>query len=505
MTKHFRPLLAASTVAMMASAPAAFADVTASDVLSQWKDYVARSGQTLTTGSEDMSGNVLTVTDMSFKQDTPEMSLDVTMDSVTFTENGDGTVSIAMPDSYPIVIDIMPPDEDPVKVTASVQSQGMMVTVSGTPEEMSYAYSADSLSVMLDQIDAPNAKDMTVDASVKLSGVDGTYDIGSGAVAAFTSTMAASGFDLTLDMDVPSEKGALKLAMTASDLSMTSDGTMPEGVDYQDMTAALGAGFAFTGGMKLSNLSQDFEFKDGADTMSGTSTAETGSLDMAMSSDGLSYKTAGTVLDMTLSGSSIPLPQVHLTMAETGFGITMPVTKSDTPKDLGLLLRLVDLTVPEEIWGMADPGGALPHDPATLILDLKGTGNWLIDIMSPDAGKGMSPGGMPGELHTLDIDEMELTAVGASLTGTGGFTFDNEDLMTWGGMPAPDGSVNLKLVGGNALIDKLVAMGIVPQDQAMGAKMMMGMFAKPAGEDTMTSEIKVTKDGHIFANGQQLQ
>ena len=30
-----------------------------------------------------------------------------------------------------------------------------------------------------------------------------------------------------------------------------------------------------------------------------------------------------------------------------------------------------------------------------------------------------------------------MTAAGASLTGSGDFTFDNTDLMTWGGMPAP--------------------------------------------------------------------
>ena len=42
-------------------------------------------------------------------------------------------------------------------------------------------------------------------------------------------------------------------------------------------------------------------------------------------------------------------------------------------------------------------------------------------------------------IHSLDVDELQLTVAGADLTGTGAFTFDNEDMMTWGGMPAPDG------------------------------------------------------------------
>ena len=51
-----------------------------------------------------------------------------------------------------------------------------------------------------------------------------------------------------------------------------------------------------------------------------------------------------------------------------------------------------------------------------------------------------------------------------------------------------------------------MAMGLVPADQMMGARMMLGMFAKVVeGEpDTMTSSLEF-KDKHFFANGMQLQ
>ena len=55
-------------------------------------------------------------------------------------------------------------------------------------------------------------------------------------------------------------------------------------------------------------------------------------------------------------------------------------------------------------------------------------------------------------------------------------------------------------------MDKLVAMGLLPQDQAMGARMMLGLFARPGeGEDTLVSKIEVSGDGAISANGQRLQ
>jgi hypothetical protein len=73
-------------------------------------------------------------------------------------------------------------------------------------------------------------------------------------------------------------------------------------------------------------------------------------------------------------------------------------------------------------------------------------------------------------------------------------------------MPAPTGAANIKLVGANGLMDKLVAMGLLPEDQAMGARMMMGLFAVPGeGDDTLTSKLEVTADGQVLANGQRLK
>ena len=104
-------------------------------------------------------------------------------------------------------------------------------------------------------------------------------------------------------------------------------------------------------------------------------------------------------------------------------------------------------------------------------------------------------------LKTLLVD-----AAGAKLSGTGDFTFDNTDLATFGGVPRPTGAVDLQLAGANGLLDKLVAMGLLPQEQAMGARMMMGLFAVPGeAEDTLSSKIEINDQGHVLANGQRIQ
>ena len=94
---------------------------------------------------------------------------------------------------------------------------------------------------------------------------------------------------------------------------------------------------------------------------------------------------------------------------------------------------------------------------------------------------------------------------GAELTGEGAFTFDNTDLVTFGGMPAPTGKLDLRLVGGNALMEKLVTLGILSAEDVMGANMMLSMFANPGpGEDEMSSTLEF-KDKGFYANGQRLQ
>lgn len=152
---------------------------------------------------------------------------------------------------------------------------------------------------------------------------------------------------------------------------------------------------------------------------------------------------------------------------------------------------------------MADPTGQLPQDPATLIIDTAGSIRLLQDFSTA-----ATPGEVPPapELHSLSLREIQLKMVGADLTGNGDVTFDLTDTTTFGGVPAPTGVLNFNLVGGNGLLEKLAAMGLVPQDQLMGVRMMMGMFATMStdGSDSMSSQVEFKNKG-LFVNGQQLQ
>ena len=107
----------------------------------------------------------------------------------------------------------------------------------------------------------------------------------------------------------------------------------------------------------------------------------------------------------------------------------------------------------------------------------------------------------PGEINSLDVNRLRFALAGAELTGDAAFVFDNST-----GMPQPEGTANLAITGINRLIDALVGMGMIPEEQAMGARMMLSLFAKPGEtEDSLVSTIEFKADGSIYSNGQRIK
>jgi hypothetical protein len=502
MTK-FQQLLHASALALAASASAAFADVTAEDVWAQWQTWLGQGGQTVTVGSEQKSGSTLTVSDVKVAMDMPEATMNGTLSTLTFTENGDGTVTVGLPAEYPVSVTMRPAGQPEGTMTLVVRQTGLTTIASGDPANISYAIAGQEFAVDLKASEPGGDQPMDMTMTFTVGGISGNYTVASGEPMTFTSSANAASVASDLDMSEPGGAGTVAMNGSFSNVTSSSSGTLPVGVDFADMSAVMAAGFAVSGTMNYGAGTYDFNFDDAGEQAAVQGSAASGGLDFSMSPDGMSYETRSTGVDVNVSGAG--MPPIAAQLAEAGFGITMPITKSDTPQDVGLLVRLVGLSVGEELWGLIDPMGALPHDPATLIVDIDGTANWLVDIMAPDAEAQMAAG-MPGMLHSLDLKELKVAIAGADLSGTGAFTFTPDETFAWGGMMAPDGSVNLTLVGANALIDKLVTMGLLQQDMAMQGRMMMGMFAKPGdGPDTLVSTIELKKEGSIFANGMQIK
>ena len=152
---------------------------------------------------------------------------------------------------------------------------------------------------------------------------------------------------------------------------------------------------------------------------------------------------------------------------------------------------------------MVDPGKSLSRDPATIVIDLVGKVMLLTDLSNPENLKHLK--GPPAIPVSVDLNELTAIFAGAVLNGSGAVRFNMENTESFGGMPQPVGEVNLRLKGGFGLMDKLVELGLVPPDAAMGIRAMSGAFAKPVGDDELESKIELTEDGGILANGQRIK
>ncbi|GGH59851.1 DUF2125 domain-containing protein [Frigidibacter albus] len=498
--EQWKSLGCSTLLAGLLCSTAAQADVTAAEVWQSWQDYYSDMGYTVTAGSEEASGGTLTLRDVTGTSTTPEASGSVTIGEVVMVEQG-GAVEITMSPEVPFDMTTVAEDET-VEMSMLFTQPDMVMTVSGTPDEMTYDFTAPSLGMSITEM-VVNGTPVEMTMEMAASDVTGTSVMGTSGDTTVTQQLSAPEMTFTVSAADPETGGTFTMDGSLTELTGTGTMVMPEGIDMADMAAALTAGMRVDGSFSYGAGSYTMDVVDATDTMNIEAAGEGGSFDVAMNAEALRYGASGTGATMALTGSQIPFP-VDISLAESAFSLLMPVSQSEEPAPFAFETRLVDLAVNDEVWAMLDPMAQLPRDPATLILDISGAARMLVDIFDP--AQTADPEAVPGELHALDLEELKLTFGGADLTGDGAFTFDNTDMVSYDGFPKPLGSVSLKLLGGNGLLDKLIAMGIVPEEQAMGVRMMAGLFANAGpGPDELNSTIEVREDGGLYANGQRLK
>lgn len=495
----FRPALCVSA---LLSSTAVYADVTAQQVWDDWKANMGVYGQNgLTIGSEVASGGTVTVTDLGIDSVMEGGSIKANLASIIMTENGDGTVSVTMSEEYLMTIANTVDGVETV-ISAALHQTGMTMTVSGTPEELTYDVAAAKYAISLESImEAGTA--VPAEVVVTLNNVAGSYVTSTPDLHHMDYEIGAESADVSVVVTDPETGTAVNFSGKMNDLATTANMAIP--LDTTNPDEMFNAGLAMAGSYTFGASSFVFSANDPASgETSGTATALSGTTDFSFDKTALGYDTTTEGLNIEVTSAQMPFP-VKLAMSELGLGILFPLAKSTEPADWASYLNLTDLSVNDEIWAMLDAGNVLPHDPATVVMDLTGTATMLFDVLDPAQQEQMNSGTAPGELNSVAINDVTVKIAGAEVMGTGAFTFDNTDTTTIPGMPRPQGTLDLQINGVNGLLDKLVSMGLLPEDQAMMPRMMMGMFATVVGEDQLTSKIEIDAAGGIFANGQQIQ
>jgi hypothetical protein len=499
-------LLAGASAAALLSPMPALA-LTPEEAWQGWQDAAEEAGVVLTVAERDESGDTLTLTGVAYALEAEDgTTMTGTMDEVVFDGQGDGTVVVTLPDSYPLTLsdpglDGMPPGS----AAMTISHPGMSLVMSDTDDGGTATdYAAPEIAVTLVEV-AEGGTAQDISGSVTLTGVEGRNTRGGGDMpsveGAFTAAEIAAAFVGT----DPETGGTFDFSMSAADVSSTSSGTLSTlYAATDDLGAMIEDGFAVrgeggTGPVSLTlvteGMPESFSLDAGMTGTSGTFRIDGERMEYDFGFEGTAF---------TASGSEIPFPQVTGGLGALRTLISVPSTPTDEAQAMDLTVALRDLTLGEEIWSLFDPAGQLPRDPATLVVDLGGQMRMLTDMFSEEA---MMSGEAPAEVTALDIEELRLALAGALLTGEGGFTFDYDAPGPFGpGSPAPDGGVNLRLEGGQGLLETLVGMGLLPEEQAMMVRMMTGMVARPApeGGDVLLSDITVQPDGTVLANGAPL-
>ena len=504
--KHWK--LAGSTAAIaLFAGSGAFAEITPEEVWQNWQDLSASYGQTVTAESAERDGDTLVVTGLSMAMEQDGMSMEGWIDEVSFTDLGDGTVEITMSDTYSITMTAAAIEgvegSTASEMAITITQADMSTIASGTAAETSYEIDAPLLAVTFSG--GKEGADADGSATATLTGMTASYTV-AGAEGAKTldSEFAAASLALVMDVNDPTTATVVKVSATIADLAGASTGTYLGMEAMADMAAALKAGFTTEATFTFGATSFAFDVTEAGSPTRIAGTMTGGDFAVAVGAAEFLYGTSTKGVNLTISSAEIPFPELKLSYAEAAFKLAMPLMKTDAPANFAFLTKLVDLSVSKEIWDMIDPTAALPHDPATVIIDTKGTATLTSDLVDP-AQMAMLGEGAPGVINSLELTELRATIAGAELTGTGSFTFDNSDMTTFDGVPAPTGKIDLKLVGANTLADKLVGMGLLTEDMANQGRMMASMFANTSDSvDEMTSTLEF-KDKGFFANGMQMK
>jgi hypothetical protein len=491
---------------MIFTALPALADVTPEEVWQSWQDLGGVYGQTYTAGSQTRAGDSLVVTDVQISVDQDDTKLSGTIPEMTFRDMGDGRVDVAMPATYSMQMETLSGEGEPVTNSLTVTQNGVSLIASGTPQEITHDFTADSLAVRAaDVVIDGESRDMAFDFT--LSKVAMMYRMAAGDMVATTSTFAAQRFEYkatgsTLNEDA----GMFNVSGAMANMAGASAGSMPKGSVGAGMAAQLAQGMttdaSFT--YDTGNFNVLATDETGSD-MKFASTSLGGNVNVSMDNARIAYGVTGRGVQMTASGSSIPFPEVTAGYQSAGFNLLLPVAKSNEARDFVIDTRLEGLTVSDAIWSMIDAGATLPRDPATLIVSLKGTAKVLMDILG-DTDTADATMENPFQIETLNITAVQLTAAGAEVKGDGALSFDNTQAPILGGMtPMPVGKVNLSMTGVNGLLEKLVALGFVDPQMAMTFGMFAGMLAKPGPTaDSLIAEIEIKEGGQILSNGNPL-
>ena len=144
---RFSKIYFTSAISLLFGTTAGFADVTNANVWENWQGYMTSMGHEIS-ANESVSGNVLTITDVKIEINFAlgNDSINAKILEIQFTEQGDGSVRISIPEKPIFDVDLTLEPGEAVSASIGYNQDGLNMVVTGDPDNFNYAYSANAVS-----------------------------------------------------------------------------------------------------------------------------------------------------------------------------------------------------------------------------------------------------------------------------------------------------------------------------------------------------------------------
>ena len=498
----------AAVACFMSASSSVVADVSAVQV---WEDFlqgIKSSGSTVAVIQERSAGRVALDNFLVRYQD-PDMGLSLEMDigQAAFVENGDGSVSINLPQQIPVTMEFRDNYSQVTSISVLLDTENMRALASESSSQITYDYSADQMVLSLQSLigEGQSIGADEVQFSMIANQVSSTSTTFMSGLREVIGRSSIEDLELSGMLAPQGEDFNATWVSKMRQLSFANSGQTPENVSVQELSKALQAGLNSSSVISYQSGETEIMVRTPDGDFSGSTSSTGASSNTSMSKDGLSMLMDVSGVNFEAFASVFPLP-INVELGSFVYGLTMPLMPSSEDQAFGLRFELIDLAVADGLWAMFDPAGQLPRDPVSLRFDVAGMVKILMDILDPDqleASLDMMEA--PGEVSQITLNAIDVSALGADLSVQGSFEINNQDLSTFDGFPAPQGKATATLSGANALLDTLSQMGLIAGEQVMGARMFMGMFALPVGRDKFETEVEIDAQGGVYVNQQRFR
>ncbi|MDQ2094527.1 hypothetical protein [Rhodalgimonas zhirmunskyi] len=494
--------------AILAGAPALA--LTPDEAWKGWQAQIKAMGLPVSAEATP-DGDALQIGTMSIQIDFPKVKGYITLPGPRLEPGQGGAVNVIYPTPYTVTLGGEAEGEGKFDATLEGELMGQTAVMTGDPSRTvtDWAHQGMTFTLKSLTVDGQPADNATATLKMLAGKVNSVAEYGSDSINV-TSTNEMQGYSMFYTLAIPGEEGGKVQADSNSGptTAVTKMILPSEGINWlasQDQLrdGRLGIDMQYKAASVTSSQMMDM----GADgKMNQLSSVEDYDLFAKLSADGLSYGGTTGNFGFNIESAEIPFP-IGMRGDGVEMGLGVPLLQSDEAQPMNLTVVLKDFTMNDEIWNLFDPGQGLPRDPANFALRADGTMILNFDLLNiqkmMDEG---GPQGMPALPVNVNVSELLLAAAGASLNGDATISFKGMPDIMMSDIPVNEGLVNLTLTGANALIDKLVGLGLMSQEDAMGARMMSGMILKPGeGDDVLTSTIEIKPDGSVSANGQRLR